>query len=298
MWKTPEEIDSSGSREIVAQRGAAVQMRSLEAYRKEIAKCGQLPPDKSIPILQYAVFKLPRYNIYQLKERIEVFDLARDTLLSIPGHAQYFADLIEAERAKLSPKNFRNDYDQDRFRYLRETMVHLPSPETVKVLGHYLADDRDIPPPERWDDGGPTPANSIIAMEALLCLELRDAPYPPGRYLERTRFLPAVRAWFAPIQSGETTFSFKGQAVEYRFKPDGTWVSTPIANPPDDAPKPLPSQTQPREHSKPTPQPDPPPAAAATSHLPPWPWPWLATGALAMLAAAWYFLKSRKPPVT
>jgi hypothetical protein len=225
----------------------------------------------------------------------QIYGEIQRNFLATPGHAEYFAAQIEKERAALKPEEYRGSFDNHRFWYLRETLQHLPSPETVKVLGHYLADDRDIPPPERWDDGGRTPANSIIAMESLLCLGLRDAPYPPGRYLERTRFLPAVRAWFAPIQSGETAFSFKGQAVEYRFNPDGTWVSTPIDNPPDDAPKPPPSTAPPRDHSKPPPPAPLPPPAATGNHLPPW--PWLAGGTLAMLAAAWFFLKSRKPPV-
>jgi hypothetical protein len=36
---------------------------------------------------------------------------------------------------------------------------------------------------------------------------------------------------------GKRAFSFKGQTVEYCFKPDGTWDTIPIANPPDDGPR-------------------------------------------------------------
>jgi hypothetical protein len=42
------------------------------------------------------------------------------------------------------------------------------------------------------------------------------------------------------VKTGKRTFSFKGQAVEYRFRPDGTWETISIANPPDDGPKPVP----------------------------------------------------------
>lgn len=38
------------------------------------------------------------------------------------------------------------------------------------------------------------------------------------------------------MKGGEIPFSFKGQAVEFRFKSDGTWDTIPIANPPDDTP--------------------------------------------------------------
>ena len=78
LWRTPAEIDSSGSQEYVAERGSAVQQRSLEKYRREIAACDHRPPTEAIPILLRAVSKLPRYIIHQLRERIEVFDLARD----------------------------------------------------------------------------------------------------------------------------------------------------------------------------------------------------------------------------
>ena len=218
------------------------------------------------------------------------------TLLALPGHAQYFADLIEAERAALKPWE-GNTYDLHRCQYLRDTLGHLPSPETVKVLGHYLDDDRDIPPPPGPDqDYGDMPANSIVALEALLCLGMRDAPAPPGRYLDSNKtptVLAAVRAWFAPIKSGEKTFSFQGQAVEYRFKPDGTWVSTPIANPPDDAPKPPPPRP-----------PAPPPAPAATPQAAPVATghaalrPWLLGVALLVLPAAAWFLQARRRAAT
>ena len=32
-----------------------------------------------------------------------------------------------------------------------------------------------------------------------------------------------TRAWWEEIKSGKRAFSYKGQKVEYRFKPDGTW---------------------------------------------------------------------------
>jgi hypothetical protein len=119
----------------------------------------------------------------------------------------------------------------------------------------------------------------------IMLLGLRDAPYPPGRwywYLS-TKELEVVRQWFAPIKSGEKPFSFKGQAVEYRFKPDGTWTTTPIARPPDDGPKPVP-RTEPPPPAKPgppslAPTPPPPPPHAGL------PWPWLTAAALLLIAA-------------
>ena len=71
---------------------------------------------------------------------------------------------------------------------------------------------------------------------------LRNPPEPlDGLALYPDDLLAATRAWWEEVKSGKLTFSFKGQAVEYRFRPDGTWETIPIANPPDDGPKPAPA---------------------------------------------------------
>ena len=221
-------------------------------------------------------------------------ELQRD-LLATPGHARYFADLVEAERAAFQAGGYRGDDDRHCCWYLRDTLRHLPSPETVGVLGAALDDERDaVRADDDVSDGTPAPSNAILAANTLCDLGIRGAPLPEGKYLgyASTDKLATVRAWFAPIKSGEQPFSFKGKAEEHRFKPDGTWTTTPIANPPDDGPKPQAPKAPVRGHSPPSAGS---PPAAESGPSPPW--PWLAGGGLAVLAAAWYFLKSRKQPV-
>jgi hypothetical protein len=137
------------------------------------------------------------------------------------------------------------------------------------------------------------------AMKSLCDLGIEGCPVPPPRssFSQRSAkhvaSLETMRKWYAAIQSGENPFSFKGQSVEYRFKPDGTWVSTPIANPPDDAPAPPPAKARP---STPAQSPSSPPAAVpapASRSI----WLWITGGVLTVLAALGYFLKSRKSPV-
>jgi hypothetical protein len=263
---------------------------ALEDWEKAITTLPDNATPNAFSILGEAVFKLSRDKEMHREWRRRLFKMAQTKALSLPGHAQYFADLIEAERAALKPEEYRGDYDRHRYLFLCETLRHLPSPETVLVLGRYLEDDRDTyPPPTPGDDSGIDPPNSIIAMESLLLLELRDAPYPPGRWYwyRSTKELATVRAWFAPIKSGEKPFSFKGQAVEYRFNPDGTWVSNPIANPPDDAPKPPPAK--PPITSSPEKSPA---VAAAQSHQPAL-WPWLGGVLLAVLGILIWQIKAR-----
>ena len=73
------------------------------------------------------------------------------------------------------------------------------------------------------------------------------------------------QSWWEEIKSGKRTFSFKGKKVEYRFKPDGTWETLAMANPPDDGPKPTPAKPEStRPEKNPPPTPDKPPAAPNT----------------------------------
>ena len=63
--------------------------------------------------------------------------------------------------------------------------------------------------------------------------------------------------WYAEIKSGKRTFSFKGQSVEYRFNPNGTWETLAMANPPDDGLKPQPSKPEAARPEKSAPPPPP-----------------------------------------
>lgn len=225
----------------------------------------------------------------------QIFGELQRNLLATPGHARYFADLVEAERAAFQAGGYRGDYDRHRCWYLRDTLRHLPSPETVGVLGIALDDERDaVRADADISDGTPAPSNAILAANTLCDLGIRGAPLPEGKYLgyASTDELATVRAWFGPIKSGEVAFSFKGGVEEYRFNSDGTWTAAPIANPPDDGPKPQAPKTPPRDHSRLGAVAIPAPVVESSPVLP---WPWLAGGALAVFAATWYFLKSRKP---
>ena len=202
-----------------------------------------------------------------------VYRSLQNELLSISGHAQYFADKIENERATLKLESYRGTYDFNR-RLAFEALSHLPSPETIKVLGGYLDDERDAAKEAMWDSHGillSMDPNSERALDALRNIGLRDpgfvdpesGKWPSSEdyaareeerravydYLvaRRERQLTPWRAWYAELKTGKRVFSFKGQAVEYRFKPDGTWDTIPIAYPPDDTPGVARSKTSDRQ---------------------------------------------------
>lgn len=200
--------------------------------------------------------------------------------------------------------------------YILETLPHLPSPETVSVLGELLYDERDAATKPYKDPctgmHGMHP-NSVLAREALQLIGLRD----PGiaepvfvrlrqpekgepwtsedalqaefeqRTAQRFENLRPWRGWWEAVKAGERKFSFKGQSVEYRFKPDGTWETIPIANPPDDGPKAPEAIPVTRDEKRP-------PAAASNvgANGGKSPWLWIGAG-VAVLAIVIGFLKIR-----
>jgi len=224
----------------------------------------------------------------------KIYQIIQNDLISISGHAQYFADEIERERETVQylPPNVgpRVSYDTDRNR-LFDVLAHLPSPETVRVLGNYLDDERDlalVPPhkPGAIDVTGGSPANAALAATALTQMGIRNPPVGKREYISDFRE-PASRwkAWYEEVKTGKRPFSFVGQKVEYRFKPDGTLDTLAMANPPDDAPKPPPTRDRAKE--QPATGPNPPSRTV---------WPWIIGGTLAVLiAAVWLRLQFWKP---
>jgi hypothetical protein len=234
-----------------------------------------------------------RYKDMLSPESIAAINEARDELCRIPGHAQYLADEIESEREKiqaLPPKDARrNPYNRKRYENLKLILVNLPSPETIKVLGHYLYDERDpLPPPspaQDWTDYAPS---SEIASEALARIGLRNHPVTMKDFMHVDAVL-RNRAWWEEVKSGKLPFSFKGQKVEYRFKPDGTWETITMANPPDDGP----GRPEAGAAKRPTRRPE---AADSQTKTPSSgvPWPWILVATMLLLGGvSWRAMKSR-----
>ncbi len=84
------------------------------------------------------------------------------------------------------------------------------------------------------------------------------------------------------------SFSFKGQKVEYRFKPDGTWETFAMTNPPDDGPKPPhPKADSKRPDRKPLPGPDKPADNTVMAGI-------IAFVTFLILGVIWYVMRRNK----
>jgi hypothetical protein len=117
-------------------------------------------------------------------------------------------------------------------------------------------------------------------VDALGKIGLRNAPPTRHNIFKDRDVLDACREWWREIEAGRKTFSFAGQKVEYRFKPDGTWDTIAIANPPDDGPEAAADSEEDRPLRRPAPaQADSREASRGIS------WWWYGIGGAALLAA-------------
>lgn len=220
----------------------------------------------------------------------KIYEKLQFEFLSIPGHARYYRDEIERERKTVEHlernQGKRSSYNRNRKSHF-ETLAHLPSPETIGVLGDFLADERDKSQlgVENLDH---IPGNSAWSVMALSAIGLRQPPVDGFHYFEEGD-VERWRGWWEEIKSGKRNFSFKGQAMEYRFKPDGTWETIAMVNPPDDSPTSGSAEApgpikRPLPPTSPTPDQPPPPASPMLSQ-----WWIIGGGILALVAAAFLF---------
>ena len=211
------------------------------------------------------------------EEQRRVYERAQCLLLSIPGHAEYYGAKIREWKAAVFPEKSPGSYSDylTKRMYAMQTLEHLPSVETVRVLAGFL-DDMDV----RHDSQGRIygKANTAYAMNGLDKI-VADPPCPPGGGPE------AWLAWREEIEKGQSTFRVKGSEERCNFrgpverqerarKNPATLPGTAGAAPPATA-----AQAS-GENS----------LAAPIRRL----WPWVA-GIVTLTAAGLWWLKRRKP---
>lgn len=172
--------------------------------------------------------------------QLHLSKIALDKMLQIPGHAEFFGNMITIPYAAI-----KQGYAEGKHMgeigwsgFLRDSMWNfmtlsmLPSPETVRVLGDMLSDDW------KWPGYENEMLHGTMDTRALSSLSKLPIANPPTRKLhtdeDMREFLDDWKEWYAEIRSGQRALSFEGQPDEYRFKPDGTWETYPISNPHDE----------------------------------------------------------------
>ncbi len=190
-----------------------------------------LPEDDKIDLLGRgaALGKDPQMS----QEKREIFLRAQAALLAVPGYADYYDQNIrksmDEEMAKTGGNGRKRMWDFD-------TLDLLPSPETVKVLGELLYDDRDpfkgIP---ITDSGRPYPNHRRASM-ALTRLGIQKAPVKNTFRLSsgyEESDVETWKLWYEQVKAGTRTFSFEGDETRYNLSgrttvvPDGATQSRP-----------------------------------------------------------------------
>lgn len=249
-WKSDEEIDRSYG-QAAGERGSKSQHESINKILSKADECMQNPSERFIPELSESLRKLQSKVIYQTEDRIAAYDRAQRALLSVPGHAKYFQDKIEALRSEvLATANLSED-ERGRIRATGKDIAHvtdyenycsmtafptlanLPSPETVAVLGSYLNETtgRDgktlLGDPRRYqgsDDSTLRPCNAELAAGAIANLSIENPPYTnpnPGKLMYQipNEWVDHWKDWWNEVKAGKRTYRFAGSDIEYG--PDG-----------------------------------------------------------------------------
>lgn len=202
------------------------------AYRKLISQVEAEPNQENYALLIDGLATCGKYKKDNDPINVSVYNDLQKAAIAMPNHAQFFLDQIETERSKFppgeNPAGKSNNYNVLRFRIIRETMEHLPSPEIVAALGKLLYDERDTPPPPLpGQDWMSTAANAYLASETLTKLHIRNAPVTK-KSLQPEADLATWRLWWEQVQNGTRTFSFEGQDVAYRLTKHGKYETMSI----------------------------------------------------------------------
>lgn len=195
----------------------------FEKWSNSLNGISNLPHDEKIELLGRAI-KIGSKKILSSEEEI-IFRKSQAALLSVPGHADYFVNEIHQARATAtSPEELRgrdgkiswSNYNRVRWDAF-DTMKHLPSVETVRALGEFLADDKDpeaLGPEDKMECTlgiGSNSGLSILALRSLIHDDPIKSQKPHLEYGENK----AWRDWYEQVKAGNRTFSFEGDSTAY-----------------------------------------------------------------------------------
>lgn len=178
-----------------------------------VEEAKSLRNDKAIKQLGDIVRPLARDKNELSPEAADLYRVARDTLLAIPGHAEYYGKEIH----KLMDETMQTRADSHLRGWAFATLEQLPSIETVKVLGELLYDDRDPWKDADFGDTGSPVLNFRRASMALTQLGIKKAPVKnvstsAGFELSDVN---TWQLWYEQVRDGSRTFSFEGDDKNY-----------------------------------------------------------------------------------
>ena len=271
------------------------QIRGLLTECTESARqAANLPAEQAIPIYGYV---LKRLGGWDRPDTLEVFHDAQQKLLSIPGHATYYRDKINAAKAAVRSGEMNwNDWSRLRSDCF-QSLQHMPSEEAVAVLAEFVGDDfacMDSDNPADYEiDGLKGYAREwdmsvrLPATNALVKIGIENPPSAVETHIGGGALRKAWLQWWQEVKEGKRKYRFKSSSVEHPINASpgtGREVRRPERRPgdhngPDATQKPA-SMTVEQYH-----------AAKPEREFPRW--QLFAGIAIVLLIAAGYFLRRR-----
>ncbi len=237
--------------------------KGLQEWSELAKKAKSQPSADLIPRLGTGLLKTSQTSIYVIGDRLGVRKELQEAILAIPGHAEYYQNRINIARNWLdkayadstalgvAQNSLRNEQ-----MYGFMTMEHLPSAETVRVLGEFLYDERGRPETEEMllkivDSDGtlmeePNSDRAAVSLGRLIA----NPPYPQRSFV-RPSDLEMWKLWYEQVKAGNRTFHFHGDPQEYTLKGpvSAAAVSMPEPGRPVKRPDPSTAATEPAEPS-------------------------------------------------
>ena len=201
-----------------------------KAYRELMSNASLRPSKETMDQLVDGLSTCGRYMDQTDQDKLALYREMQKVAISLPNHASYFAEKIEKLRIPGREGYSGCSDPRKRMWIFQDSLSHLPSPETIKILGNFLYDTRDTPTAREVrlaTDYDLIPTNDCLAADALGSIGLNKAPLDKKKYSER-QDVEIWKLWYEPVKAGTRKFSFVGQDVEYQFNKDGTWIIMPL----------------------------------------------------------------------
>ncbi len=182
-----------------------------------------LPNEEAIPILGDGIRRLGDQSIFHDQDAARpIYQEGQRILLSIPGHAYYYRDQINAAKPKLrSGEISLNDWF-NLLMYSFQTLQHMPSEETVEVLGEFGKDQfglpgsenpddyKNIPGIEGWDSDLSSAGTARISPYAYNALDSLGIESPPDEEKNVSLRDRVWGPWWEEVRTGRRKYRFKG----------------------------------------------------------------------------------------
>jgi hypothetical protein len=153
---------------------------------------------------------------YNTEEFSRLLLRAQKAMIVIPGHADYLSKRISDLKPAWREDSNKVSYDNTRM-WTMQTLQYIPSPDAVRVLGEFLADEEQtqapITPGSDPDSFGPG-SNASLAVDALKNL-IEKPPVGADRNFQKPGDVLSWQLWYEQIKAGNRFFRFKGDPTEY-----------------------------------------------------------------------------------